>query len=86
MMRADLFRSEVVRLLRTAPFQPFVLNLENGDRLPIVHPENIAFDPTASNGRRTNEFYVVTSLMRFVGTFEAVTSIALQDVDAVSEI
>ena len=44
-MRADSIRSEVRRMVRQAPFRPFVLSMENGDRISIGHPENIAFDP-----------------------------------------
>ena len=44
-MRTAAVRSEIQRLIRQAPLRPFVLNLENGDRITIEHPENIAFDP-----------------------------------------
>ncbi|MEO8497859.1 MAG: hypothetical protein ABI614_22560 [Planctomycetota bacterium] len=84
-MRADSFRTEVIRLLRKTPFEPFVLNLENGDRLAIAHPENIAFDPLGNGGRGAEEFHIVTSSMRFVGTFDGVTSIAVHETDATIE-
>ena len=44
-MKTAVVRAEVQRLFRQVPFRPFVLNLENGDRITIEHPENIAFDP-----------------------------------------
>ena len=48
--RVEAIRSEVQRLMRTVPFRPFALSLENGDRVMIGHPENIAFDPTPNGG------------------------------------
>jgi hypothetical protein len=56
LLEANRFR--VSRLLRANPFRPFALNLENGDRIIIQHPENIAFDP--SEGGR-EDFHVLTS-------------------------
>jgi hypothetical protein len=71
-------RTEIQRLLRDAPFRPFVLSLENGGRVTIEHPENIAFDP-ASNGKGSTEFYVISGPLRLFSTFEAVSSVALLD-------
>lgn len=78
-MRADAIRNEVQRLLRQAPFRPFVLNLENGDRVTIGHPENIAFDPSTNGEEGSPEFYVISRRLRFFGTFEAVSTVALLD-------
>ena len=74
-MRADAIRTEVLRMLRQAPFRPFVLSMENGDRVPIGHPENIAFDPEGESP----DFYVISGRIRLFGTFEAVTSVATAD-------
>jgi hypothetical protein len=52
MPRTEVIRSEVQRLIRAVPFRPFALNLENGDRALITHPENIAFDPGAKEGTK----------------------------------
>ena len=79
-MRVEVVRGEVQRLLRQAPFQPFVLALENGDRVPIEHPENIAFDPgSGAAGNGSHDFYVIVGRLRVFSTFEAVTSVALLD-------
>jgi hypothetical protein len=79
-MRTELMREEVSRLLRQTPFRPIVLNLENGDRITIAHPENVAFDPGNNNGTQgSRDFYVLTHSSRFYGTFEAVTSVVLRD-------
>jgi len=79
-MRTEVVRSEVQRLLRLAPFQPFVLTLENGDRVPIEHPENIAFDPGGEDSQTgSSDFYVITRRLRVFGTFDAVTSVAVLD-------
>lgn len=74
-MRADAVRAEVIRMVRGAPFRPFILSTENGDRVTIGHPENIAFEP---EGEAT-DFYVVAGGVRLYGTFEAVSSVATAD-------
>lgn len=50
--------------------------MENGDRVIIEHPENIAFDPDAAG---PSDFYVITGPLRLFSTFEAVTSVSLLD-------
>ena len=79
-MNTNTIRAEVQRLLRQVPFRPFALSLENGQRVLIEHPENIAFDP-ASNGsaKGSSDFYVITSDLRLFSTFDAVSSVALLD-------
>ena len=74
-MRAESVRSEVIRMVRQAPFRPFVLSMENGDRVSIGHPENIAFDPVGDSP----DFYVISERFRLFGTFETVTSVATAD-------
>ena len=78
-MRTDVLRGEIQRLLRQVPFCAFALNLENGDRIVIEHPENIAFDPSANGVAGSMDFYVISSRLRDFSTFEAVTSVALVD-------
>lgn len=75
-MRTALIRSEVQRLLSQRPYHPFALLMENGDRVIIEHPENIAFDPTAQG---VGDFYVISGKLRLFSTFEAVTSVTLLD-------
>ena len=74
-MRADSVRAEVIRMVHQAPFRPFVLSMENGDRGTIGHPENIAFDPEGES----SDFYVISGRVRLFGTFEAVSSVATAD-------
>jgi len=77
-MQTALIRPEVQRLLGVRPFRPFALIMENGDRVIIEHPENIAFDPVAAG---TSDFYVISGRLRMFSTFEAVTSVSLLDED-----
>lgn len=80
MPRLEIVRAEVQRLLRAVPFRQFALNMENGDRVLIEHPENIAFDP--GNGDQSpgsSEFHVISRQLRLVSTFNAVTSVAVLD-------
>jgi hypothetical protein len=80
MPRVEAIHSEVQRLLRSAPFRPFALIMENGDRIIIEHPENIAFDPETSEGTGgSEEFYVISNRLRLFSTFGAVTDVALVD-------
>ena len=74
-MRAEAIRAEVVRMVRQAPFRPFVLSMENGDRVTIGHPENIAFEPDGESF----DFYVIASGVRLFETFDAVSSVAMAD-------
>ena len=55
-------------MARQAPFRPFVLTMENGDRITIGHPEN-----------GSSDFYVIAGRIRHFGTFAAVTSVATAD-------
>ena len=79
MPRVDIIRSKVQRLLRSAPFRPFAITLENGDRAIIDHPENIAFNPGDNGSAGSEDFYVISSQLRLFSTFGAVTSVALVD-------
>ncbi|HEX7379170.1 MAG TPA: hypothetical protein VF278_18760 [Pirellulales bacterium] len=74
-MRTEAIRTEVMRMVRQAPFRPFVLSMENGDRVTIGHPENIAFEPEGDSG----DFYVISRGIRLFGTFDAVSSVAAAD-------
>jgi hypothetical protein len=78
-MRTEVLQIEIQRLLRAVPFRPFVLSLENGDRIVIEHPENIAFDPGGNGSPGSSDFYVISQDLRLFSTFEAVTSVALAD-------
>lgn len=80
MPRLEEIRSEVQRLLRAVPFRPFVLIMENGDRVLIEHPENIAFEPASPEGTGgSEEFYVISRRARLFSTFGAVTSVSIAD-------
>ena len=79
MPRVEAIRTEVQRLLRSAPFRPFAITLENGDRVIIEHPENIAFNPGNNGSAGSEEFYVISSQLRLFSTFSAVSSVALVD-------
>ena len=81
-IRTTIVRAEIQRWLRQAPVQPFLLNLEKGERITIEHPENIAFDP-GSNGpdSGSKDFYVISGRLRVHSRFEAVTHVALAETD-----
>jgi hypothetical protein len=66
--------------MHQVPFRPFLLMLENGDRIRLEHPENIAFDP-GGNGPESGsaDFYVISGDIRFYGTFDAVAGTAMLD-------
>ena len=80
MVRVDSIRSEIQKMVRDKPFRPFALLMENGERIMIGHPENIAFDPGSENGvGASTEFYVISGGLRYFSTFGSITSIAVLD-------
>ena len=80
MPRPETIQNEVQRLMRAVPFRPFALNLENGDRVIIDHPGNIAFDPSIpAEQQRAGDFYVISGGLRLFNSFEAVTALAILD-------
>jgi hypothetical protein len=81
-MRTALVRAKVQRRLSERPFRAFALLLENGDRVIIEHPENIAFDPVSQG---VGDFYVISGQLRLFSAFEAVTSVTLLDAGGEAE-
>lgn len=79
MSRGELVMSQVQDLLRHVPFRPFVLNFENGDRVSIEHPENIAYHLAPDDGTGATDFYVRTGRVRVYSTFAAVTFVGVID-------
>ena len=77
MLRTDSVRSQLLGMIRAAPFHKFVINMEKGDRVLIEHPENIAFDPRTNS--RNSYFSVVTGKVQLLSNFNAVTSIVHAD-------
>ena len=80
MSSGERIHADVLRLVRTKPFQPFKMTMENGDVIVIEHPENIAFNPKEpTNGKVYDAFYVISDSLRYSSTFEAVTGVAVID-------
>ncbi len=80
MPRTDSIRSEILKLMRARLFRPFALLLENGERVMIGHPENIAFEPGTPEGiGGSDDFYVISGGLRMFSTFSAVSGIAMVD-------
>jgi hypothetical protein len=74
-MSANETRAQIARLIQQRPFERFVINLDNGDRVTVEHPETIAYDPTGASLR----FSVLTGGLVIIGNFDSVTSITLSD-------
>lgn len=74
-------RSEVRRLRRATPFRPFLLCLEDGTRLNIEGPENIALDATSEDAHSGLGFAVVNSTTRHLGSFRSVMSVVMASHD-----
>jgi hypothetical protein len=80
MPRVESIRSEVQKLMHSSPFRPFALVLENGERVLIGHPENIAFEPGNEEGVGASEdFYVISAGLRMFSTFAAVSAVVVLD-------
>jgi len=82
MVRSETIRNELIRMLRQQPYQPVEINIENGDRLVVEHPENISFNPDPKNPKHpnANRFHVVNGDILYVSTFDAVSSVV--EIDA----
>ena len=76
MSRVETNRSSFHDLWGARPFQPFAINFENGDRLILEHPENVAFD-FRENGR--DAFIILTNKVRYFSSFSTITSLAILD-------
>lgn len=76
MVRVDSIRSQLKAIVRKSPFEPFSVNFENGDRVIVEHPENIAFD-SSENG--INDLQIISKRLVHYATLSAVTSIAKLD-------
>lgn len=76
MNRAEANRVNLTQLAKATPFRPFLMNLENGDRILVEHPENLAFD-SAKDG--LHDVYVISSKVRYWGNLSAITTLALLD-------
>jgi hypothetical protein len=76
--RADEVRSQLLRLVRAVPFREFALIFDDGDRVFIKHPENIAFEPIGTEPG-SDEFCVLTGRSRLFSAFGAVAGIILTD-------
>jgi hypothetical protein len=74
-MKTEIARTEIQRLLRDIPFRRFVLNMANGDRVQIDHPENIAFQPAVNGLHGSEEFIVLLKRFRLYSRFDAVSSV-----------
>lgn len=74
MPRTETVRKQIQRLVRAVPFKKFVINLENGDRALVEHPENLAFDPKDKGG---DALLIVAGKHFVMSTFDAVSGITV---------
>ena len=76
MSRSETNRSLFHDLWGNRPFRAFAINFENGDRVVVEHPENVAFD-FRKNGQ--DDFVLRNDKLRYFATFSAITSLAILD-------
>ena len=78
--RMKAIRDEVRQMVRASPFRPFYLILENGERVFVAHPENIALNSGGENGAGGSPFfYVIGDQLRVSSTFDAVANLVTLD-------
>lgn len=75
MARDQIIRAAIQQLVRAKPFCPFALGLENGDRVIVEHPENIAFEPDDKGHAGSEHFCVIANKLRVFSPFNAVASV-----------
>ncbi len=68
-------RSEVIRMLKTAPFRPFLIIMDSGQHILIRHPENVAYDPV----KETVNCYAVADGVMHILPWAKITSVAAAD-------
>lgn len=76
MPRTDTVRSQLAALWRRTPFQPFAVNLENGNHVIVEHPENVAFD---ASEKGVNSVTVISKGLVHYTTLSAITSVVELD-------
>lgn len=75
----EVVRSEVRRLRRQVPFQPFALTLTDGKSLPVRHPFHIAFDPGDPGRQGSMEFVLLFQETRYIGSFDNVVRVSANE-------
>lgn len=78
-MRTQDVRDEIQRLLGQVPFRPFVITLENRQRIDVEHPENIGLLYDERDPTNREDFYARAGAKRLYAPLEAVTSISQED-------
>ena len=69
-------RKDVIRLLKAAPFQPFIIIMDSGLRVLIQHPENVAYDPVVV----TRNFFAISDGTWHILPWEKMSSLILLDI------
>ena len=73
--KTEIMRTQIRHLQNRSPFTPFEINLENGDRIVVEHPELIAYDPRG-NGNGTGRLAILTNEVNITTTFDSISSVA----------
>ena len=76
MSRLATIREVIVDNYSRRPFRPFAVNFENGDRVIVEHPENIAFHVTQPN---RDYIFILSEKLRYSGPMSAITTVAELD-------
>ena len=76
MVKQNTVRTQLVELVRSTPFHPFVICLENGDQITVEHPENCAFD---LNEGGLDRLFVISKRLVHHSTLSAVANLAELD-------
>lgn len=73
--KTEIMRTQIRHLQSRTPFSPFEINLENGDRIVVEHPELIAYDPR-ENSSGTGRVAILTNEVNITTTFDSISSVA----------
>lgn len=76
MTRTETARQHLRRVARATPFRPYAVSLENGDRVMMEHPENVAYDPT-DDGR--DDTFMISGKLTHWSSSSAITGVSLLD-------
>lgn len=75
-MRAESIRNDLILLMRARPYEKFVLAFEDGDKIIVEHPENVAFDPVPGSSHRVH--IIGSGALRYT-TLDAITMVLTLD-------
>jgi hypothetical protein len=65
-------REEIIRLLQSTPFRPYLIVMDSGQQVAVRHSENVAYDPE----RPTKNCYALSDGIMHSLPWEKISNVA----------